>query len=245
MKSTRDLMRDVLAARGEATVGEIAAELHLNQANIRRHLEVLRAEGLVDVRIQRHEVGRPAYVYRLTERAEEQSGHYPRLVNRMFRRIAALPADQAAVGQVLLEQVFDGVAQDIAGTYRPMVTGATVAERVAETSAALRDEGIVDHWRQDADGFHLMNTACPYRKAAEASEAPCHADTRVVEMLIGAPVVQVGRMVDGHAMCEYVVQSAGTPKTGGAKRPRARKGAGQWTQRSPRSGGGKGRTQDA
>ena len=41
------------------------------------------------------------------------SGHYPRLVNRMFRRIAALPAEQAAVGQVLLEQVFDGVAEDV------------------------------------------------------------------------------------------------------------------------------------
>lgn len=207
MKSTRDLIRDLLAARGEATVGEVAAELSLNQANIRRHLEVMRAEGLVDINIRRHEVGRPAYAYRLTERAEELSGHYPRLVNRMFRRIAALPEGQAEVGQLLLEQVFDGVAQDIAGAYRPMVTGSTVEERVAETSAALREEGIVDHWRKDDDGFHLMNTACPYRKAAEASHAPCHADARVIEMLVGAPVVQVGRMVDGHATCEYVVHT--------------------------------------
>ena len=52
-------MRDLLAARGEATVVEIARELGLNQANIRRHLEVMRAEGLVDISIQRHEVGRP------------------------------------------------------------------------------------------------------------------------------------------------------------------------------------------
>ncbi len=225
MKSTRDLMRDLLAARGEATVGEIARELGLNQANIRRHLEVMRAEGLVDIRIQRHEVGRPAYAYRLTERAEEMSGHYPRLVNRMFRRIAALPDEQAAVGQVLLEQVFDGVAQDIAGAYRPMVTGATIGERVAETSAALRDEGIVDHWRKEADGYHLMNTACPYRKAAESSPAPCHADARVIEMLVGAPVVQVGRMVDGHAMCEYVVHAEPKRESAGAKPARARKSA--------------------
>ncbi|MEX2226824.1 MAG: ArsR family transcriptional regulator [Dehalococcoidia bacterium] len=201
MKSTRDLMRDLLNARGEATVGQIAGELGLNQANIRRHLEVLRAEGLVDVRIQRHEVGRPAYVYRLTERAEELSGHYPRLVSRMVRQLAARDA-----GSALLDEVFEGVAQDIAGAYRPSVTGATVRERVAQTSEALKDEGIVDHWRKDADGFHLMNTACPYRKAAEASQAPCHADHRTVELLVGAPVEQVSRMVDGHAMCEYVVR---------------------------------------
>jgi predicted ArsR family transcriptional regulator len=203
MKSTRDLMRDLLSARGEATVGEIARELGLNQANIRRHLEVMRAEGLVDVRIQRHEIGRPAYVYRLTERAEELSGHYPRLVKRMVHQLAGKD-------DRLLDEVFEGVAHDIAGAYRSSVTGATVQERVAQTSEALRDEGIVDHWRKDSDGFHLMNTTCPYRKAAEASQAPCHADHRTVELLVGAPVEQVSRMVEGHAMCEYVVRERAT-----------------------------------
>lgn len=195
-------MRELLAARGEATVAELARELDMNQANIRRHLEVMRAEALVDVRVQRHEIGRPSYVYKLTERGEELSGHYPRLVNRMVRRIAALPDG----GPELLAQVFDGVADDIATAYRPKVSGATVEERVMQTSDALKDEGIVDHWRRDDDGFHLMNTTCPYRKAAELTDAPCHADHRTVELLVGAPVQQVSRMVDGHAMCEYVVQ---------------------------------------
>jgi predicted ArsR family transcriptional regulator len=203
MKSTRDQMRELLAARGDATVAELAAELDMNQANIRRHLEVLRMEGLVDVTQRRHEIGRPSYVYRLTERAEELSAHYPRLVNRMVRRITALPDGG---GRVLLSQVFEGVAEDIAGAYRPQVTGATVEERVAQTSAALKDEGIVDHWRRGDDGYHLMNTACPYRKAAVLTDAPCHADHKSVELLVGAPVEQVSRMVDGQAMCEYVVK---------------------------------------
>lgn len=202
MRSTRDQMRELLAARGEATVAEIAGELGMNQANIRRHFEVMRAETLVDVTMRRHEIGRPSYVYRLTERAEEMSAHYPRLVNRMVRRIAALPDG----GKELLSQVFEGVAEDIAGTYRSQVNGATVRERVMQTSEALKDEGIVDHWRRDDDGYHLMNTACPYRKAAELTDAPCRADHRTVELLVGAPVEQVSRMVDGQAMCEYVVR---------------------------------------
>lgn len=204
MKSTRDQIREMLASRGEATVGDIARELNLNQANIRRHLEVMRAEALVDVRIQRRGVGRPTYVYSLTERAEEQSAHYPRLVNRMVRSLATLPDG----GQEVLAQVFESVAEDIAGAHRPKVTGGSLAERVAQTSEALRDEGIVDHWRRDADGYHLMNSACPYRKAAEITDAPCHADHRTVELLVGVPVVQVSRMVDGHATCEYVVREA-------------------------------------
>jgi predicted ArsR family transcriptional regulator len=203
MKSTRDLMRDVLAARGEATVADIALELGLNQANIRRHLDVLRAEGMVDFRMRRHEIGRPSYLYYLTERAHEMNAQYPRLINRMFRSIEALPDDQKST---VMQQVFAGVAEDIAGSYRTAVTGTTLSERVAETSAALKDEGIVDHWRKDDDGFHLMNTSCPYRKAAEASGAPCHADHMVIELLVGMPVEQRSRVVDGHAMCEYVVR---------------------------------------
>lgn len=201
MKSTRELMRDVLATRGEATVADISSDLGLNQANIRRHLEVMRAEGLVDITIRRHEIGRPSYVYKLTERAEEMSAHYPRLVNRMFKRLATQPGSAP-----LLTQLFEGVAEDVAVAHRQQVTGVTLGERVAETSTALKEEGIVDHWRKDDDGFHLMNTACPYRKAAESSDAPCHADHKVVETLIGVPVEQVTRIVDGHHMCEYVIR---------------------------------------
>jgi predicted ArsR family transcriptional regulator len=202
MKSTRDQMRELLAMRGGATAAEIAADLGLNQANIRRHLEVMRAEGLVDVTIRRQDVGRPANVYRLTERAEEMSAHYPRLVNRLVRQLASRPD-----AEPLLAQVFDGVARDVAVSHGPMVTGATIEQRVAETSVALKDEGIVDHWRKDDEGiFHLLNTTCPYKRAAEASDAPCHADHQVVQTLIGAPVEQVTRIVDGHHACEYVVR---------------------------------------
>ncbi len=223
MKSTREMLRDLLAARGEATVGEVAQALGLNQANIRRHFEVMRAEGLVDVRIRRHEVGRPSYVYSLTERAEEMNAHYPRLVGRVFRRLTALPEGEApGGGRALLEQVFEGVAEDLAGAYRPLVTGATIGERVAQTSDALKDEGIVDHWRKDTDGYHLMNTACPYRKAAEVSDAPCHADRKTVELLVGAPVAQVSRLVEGYPQCEYVVQEL--RQAYGAKRKGRRRG---------------------
>jgi predicted ArsR family transcriptional regulator len=207
MKSTRETLRDLLAAHGQCTVAQAASELSLNQANIRRHFEVMRAEGLVDVRIQRGDIGRPSYVYYLTERAEEQNAHYPRLVSRMLRRLSTLSADEiVADGRPLVDQVLDGLADDLADAYRPLVTGPTLQERVAETSDALKGEGIVDHWRKESDGFHLMNTTCPYRKAAEASDAPCQADRKTVELLVQAPVAQVSRMVDGHTQCEYVVQ---------------------------------------
>jgi predicted ArsR family transcriptional regulator len=129
------------------------------------------------------------------------TSHYPRLVDRMVKRLASQP-DSAP----LLIELFNGVAEDVAVAHRQQVTGMTLGQRVAETSVALKEEGIVDHWRKDDDGFHLMNTTCPYRKAAEASDAPCNADHKVVESLIGVPVEQLTRIVDGHHVCEYVIR---------------------------------------
>jgi hypothetical protein len=34
-----------------------------------------------------------------------------------------------------------------------------------------------------------------------------------VQLLVGAPVEQVSRMVDGHAMCEYVVRDVARSET--------------------------------
>jgi predicted ArsR family transcriptional regulator len=76
---------------------------------------------------------------------------------------------------------------------------------VAQTSRALKREGIVDEWASGADGYHLKNAACPYKQAALASRLPCESDRRVIELLVAAPVEQVSRIADGQSVCEYIV----------------------------------------
>jgi predicted ArsR family transcriptional regulator len=93
----------------------------------------------------------------------------------------------------------------MADAHRDEVHGSTIEQRVAQTSRALKREGIVDEWSAGDDGYHLRNTACPYKQAALASPAPCESDRRVIELLVSAPVDQVSRIADGHAVCEYIV----------------------------------------
>lgn len=206
---TKGQMLRLLQACGEATVVQLAEALEMSPAAVRRHLDGLRAEGLVEARPQRQAVGRPSFLFYLTERAEEfSSTGYSRLLGRMFRGLAGLSPDEISgqPGEEVLGRVFEGVAEGLAEQYGPQVVGETLEERVSQATTALRPEGILDRWDQGPEGFRLINSSCPYRRAAQATEQACSADRLAIQLLLGRPVEQVGRVVEGHPWCEYVVK---------------------------------------
>lgn len=211
MESTREQVLHLLQARGSATVAALTGELGVGQAAVRRHLDHLRVDGLVDVHMERHGVGRPSFVFSPTERAEERSpAGYPRLLSRLYSGLRGLEEGQVRGrnGAQLLSAVFEGVAEQVAREHEGEVASRSLEGRVAETSRALKREGIVDTWTRAGDGFHLSNSACPYRQAARHNLGPCELDRRAIELLVGAPVRQLSRIADGRPACEYIVVDA-------------------------------------
>jgi len=208
-EGTKAQILRLLQGWGEATVVHLAQELDMSPAAVRRHLDGLRAEGLVDARPQRQSVGRPSFLFYPTERAEElTSAGYSRLLGRMFRGLLELRPEEVSgqPGKEVLGRVFEGVAERLAEQYGPQVAGQTLEERVPQATRVLRAEGILDRWERGPEGFRLTNTACPYRRAALATEQACSADRLAIQLLLGRPVEQVGRVVEGHPCCEYVVK---------------------------------------
>jgi predicted ArsR family transcriptional regulator len=191
-------------------VAQLSSVFGLSAQAVRRHLDGLRADGLIDVRLVRHGVGRPAMLFFATERGEEAGGQtYLQLLSRMVRHLEKLDAGQVsgATGQQVVEQVFSGIAEEMAADHMAEVRGETLDQRVVEVSRALEREGIVDGWNKDGDVFQLINGECPYLRLAEMSDAACSADLHSIELLIGAHVEQTKRIVDGAPCCEYIVRA--------------------------------------
>ena len=199
----------MVRGRKEATVADFADRFDVSHQAVRRHLDGLRADGLIDSRQVRHGVGRPSLVFFPTELGDERSGRtYLQLLGRLFRHFENDEGDSA--GRETLEYVFSGIAAEVAAEHVAEVRGKTLDERVPQVSHALEGEGIVDGWHKEGDAFHMLNSECPYLRLAEMSDAPCHSDRRSIELLIGQPVEQTSRIIDGSPVCEYVVQSEDT-----------------------------------
>jgi len=209
MESTRDQILRHVRGRRESTVAQLAVELDLSQQAVRRHLDSLRADGFVDAKLERHGVGRPALVFFATERGEELSGRtYLQLLSRLFRHLEKVEAGQMPEGSGhVLDNVFAGIATEVAADHEAEVHGHTLVERVDQAARALEREGIVDGWDQEGEVFHIHNGECPYLRLAAMSDAPCHSDRQTIELLVGAEVEQLRRIVDGASTCEYVIKA--------------------------------------
>jgi predicted ArsR family transcriptional regulator len=207
VETTREQVLRYVRGHRDATVAQLAAALELSQQAVRRHLDGLRAAGLIDASFERHGVGRPALVFFATERGEETSGRtYLQLLSRLVRHLDR-GGDKSRDGSIL-DQVFAGVAQEIAAEHAAEVRGKTLDERVAETSRALEPEGIVDGWRKEGEVFHIYNNDCPYLRLAEINGVACRSDQQSIELLTGVQVEQIRRIVDGEPVCEYIIRPA-------------------------------------
>lgn len=208
MESTKDQILRLLQGHGGATVAQLADDMGVGPASIRRHLDHLRAERLADVRLERHGVGRPSFIFYATEEGEERSpAGYSRLLSRLYAGLRSLDETQVdgRDGDAVLRTAFDAAAEQLAHEHQPEVAGESLEDRVAQTSRALQPEGIVDDWAKREDGYHLTNSACPYRQAAHSTSGPCELDRRAIELLVASPVRQVSRIADGQPTCEYIV----------------------------------------
>lgn len=202
MHGTRERLLELVIDRREARVEELASSLGITTAAVRRHLDNLRADGLLDARAVHQATGRPFYAYFATEKATGVlPTAYADLLERMLQSVGA-HAD-----------VTESVAMSLANRHREELEPCAdddLSVRVGQVTLSLRQEGILDHWHEDVDGFHLVNGHCPYLRAAEMSNLPCESDRKAIEMLMGNDVEQIHRIVDGAPTCEYLVRATRT-----------------------------------
>ncbi|MGB4677299.1 MAG: ArsR family transcriptional regulator, partial [Aggregatilineales bacterium] len=110
--STRWSVIKALRACGGATVTELAEMVGVKPVTIRHHLISLQAEGLVDVTMKRHGVGRPSHFYRLTRKADRLFPHsYHVLVDRLLGEIKEnFPPETV---NMLIDSLADSMASDV------------------------------------------------------------------------------------------------------------------------------------
>lgn len=203
MQGTRDRVLAYLIEHRGARAETLAEEFGITPAAVRRHLENLRADGLVEARTVKQATGRPYYAFFPTEKALGTiPPAYADLMQRMLRGLEGRPDVVAAV--------MASAAEALASRHRDEIPDSgAVEEVVARVTEVLRREGILEAWHAGPDGIHLITTSCPYQAAAVVSDLPCQADRRAIELLVGREVEQLHRIVDGAPCCEYLVR--GTP----------------------------------
>lgn len=207
MQGTRERILEYVCEHRGARAEELADAFGITAAAVRRHLDNLRADGLVDARAVRQATGRPYHAYFPTDKATQTiPPAYADLLERMLRSLGERDD--------VIATVMTSVAESLASKHRDEIPdSAAIEEVIAQVTASLKTEGILEAWRSEADGFHLVNSSCPYHRAAAISTLPCESDRKAIELLLGLDVEQLNRIVDGAPLCEYLVRGgSGQPQ---------------------------------
>ncbi|MER5910199.1 ArsR family transcriptional regulator [Streptomyces sp. NPDC001982] len=208
--STRNRVARSILDHGPSTVAELSGRLGLTQAAVRRHLDALVADDVVEAREQRvygaRTRGRPAKVFALTDcgrDAFDQS--YDKLAAEALRWIAEREGGQEAVAAFARARI---AAQ--ASAYRKAVESVTPDKRAEALAEALSVDGYAATARSAPVGEQLCQHHCPVAHVAEQFPQLCEAETEIFADLLGTHVQRLATIAHGDGVCTTFIPKTST-----------------------------------
>jgi predicted ArsR family transcriptional regulator len=213
---------------GPSTAATLGSRLGLTPAAIRRHLDNLIAEGLIETRTARtygnRGRGRPAKVFVITDAGRSAFEHaYDDLATNALRFLAEA-AGPDAIAEFARRQL-----ADLERRYAPAVAQGDLAARVQALAEALSADGYAASagpapaiggagsgrdggggaagsgspgaTGQGAAGEQLCQHHCPVAHVAAEFPQLCEAETEAFGRLLGTPVQRLATIAHGDGIC--------------------------------------------
>ncbi len=200
MQRTRRQILDILKKRGRATLEELSKEVALSPVTVRVHLSVLQRDDLVNVEEVRGRVGRPYFVYSLTEEAEELfPKRYHVLANRLLGGLDEVLTPEAR--RALLSHI----AESWAAERSHRLAGKGLVEKVAEIAQIRSEEGAIADWEKVEEGYLLRQYNCPNLLVCRVHVQVCDLEEEYISRMLGATILRQGCIGRGDRVCSYLV----------------------------------------
>ena len=207
---TRDRVARTILENGPSTAADLARRLDLTPAAVRRHLDHLVGEGVVEARDPRvHGTrgrGRPAKVFALTESGRDSfDQHYDDLAVHALRFLAETQGEAAVVEFARRRAAFVGRDYAAVLALDPDLTPAEALARVFTHNgyaASVRELPVV--------GEQLCQQHCPVSHVAHEFPQLCEAETEAIAEVLGTHVQRLATIAHGDGVCTTCIPQ--TPK---------------------------------
>lgn len=202
-QSTRARVARLILENGPVTAAALGTTLGLTPAAVRRHLDHLLSEGMIETRTARvygnRGRGRPAKLFAITDAGRSAFEHtYDDLATSALRFLAER-AGPGAVTDFARSQV-----SELERRYRPVVQAAPPADRVRALAKALSADGYAASATArpgPAGGEQLCQHHCPVAHVAAEYPQLCEAETEAFGRLLGTPVQRLATIAHGDGIC--------------------------------------------
>ncbi len=200
---TRGRIARLILENGPVTAAGLSARLGLTPAAVRRHLDNLLTDGMVQAKNARtygnRGRGRPARLFAITDAGRSAFEHaYDDLATSALRFLEQV-AGPSAVARFARDQI-----SELERRYLPIVAAAAPADRVRALAGALSADGYAASAAgapASAGGEQLCQHHCPVAHVARQYPQLCEAETEAFGRLLGTPVQRLATIAHGDGIC--------------------------------------------
>jgi predicted ArsR family transcriptional regulator len=195
---TRDAVARSILENGPSTAAALGERLGLTPAGIRRHLDLLTADGILEAREPRISStrgrGRPSKVFVMTDSGREKFEHsYDDLA------VAALKFMSAQSGEHLVTAFAKSRADDI--ERKGSLALAKSSNKLDALASFLTEQGYAASVEKRATGEEICQHHCPIAHVASEFPQLCEAETEAFSKLLGTHVQRLATIAHGDGVC--------------------------------------------
>jgi predicted ArsR family transcriptional regulator len=203
-RTTKEEIVQLLKVKGEHTVAELAEALEITEMAIRRHLSNLEKDELIYSKMLRQHVGRPTYLYRLSQKGEDT---FPKEYKQFAIEILD---DLARMGdEKILRHVLQARTKRMEEQLQKKISNqSNLAYQVQELAAMQEKNGYMVQIKRDGErSFILEKQNCPLKEIAEKFPQVCEDEKDMYKRLFtGANVKTLSNMCVGDCNCSYQIK---------------------------------------
>ena len=208
---TRDAVARQILENGPSTAAALSEKLGFTPAGIRRHLDALVIEGVLEAREPHVALvrgrGRPSKVFVMTDNGREKFEHsYDDLA------VAALKFMSSQLGEQSIKAFAESRADDIIKKATPSLS--KKSRKSDALASFLTEQGYAASVTTKSHGEEICQHHCPIAHVAAEFPQLCEAETRAFSELLGTHVPRLATIAHGDGVCTtFVPQLASTSTT--------------------------------
>lgn len=200
--STRDKIMHMLKINGELSAKEITEQLGITGMAVRRHIAALERDHLIESTTVRQPMGRPAAVYRLTNKAED---YFPKSYQTIALDLLGELEEEA--GEQMVNRLFELRQHSLFKKYKKAMSGKSLEERVAILASIQNENGYMANWtKQDDNEYVLTEYNCPIFQVAGKYNHACTCERNLFATLLEAEVERSDCLAKGDGKCVYHIR---------------------------------------
>lgn len=194
----------MLKTSGELSIKAITEELAITGMAVRRHLSALERDELIASSTVRLPMGRPAAVYRLTEKADD---FFPKKYHTVaLELLSELEGDSS---EIQVNHLFDLRQASLEKRYKAELHGKQLEDKVAALTALQHRNGYMATWRKHGDHeYELTEYNCPIYQVARTYNHACTCELQLFEALLEAEVTRTECLASAGQKCVYRIRAA-------------------------------------